>query len=191
MNALAREVSYSPASLYEYFASKEAIIEAVRRQGLQRLEKHLQLAANSECPFESLYDIASAYIAFAVQNPDYFQFVSTADARTGELGGTTHSLLLMVIMQAIEHGVQTASIRLPQGSGADEMAYAVCSLVHGFAILRLTDLRHASFDFSRTERQMLAALCEPFRAGKVKTHPVELKGKRAMEASLRPVTHEW
>src|SRR4051794_6555692 len=77
MRAIAQRIDYSAAGLYEYFASKEEIIETICRQGHRRLKDGM-LRVNPNLPIrEYLRDTGLAYIEFAVQNPDFFLLMFT------------------------------------------------------------------------------------------------------------------
>lgn len=71
---VAERIEYSPSMIYEYFASKEAILLELHREGFRLLALSLNTArGSSEDHEERLIHMAEAYWEFAMRNPELYQ----------------------------------------------------------------------------------------------------------------------
>ncbi len=164
MRALADRIDYSPAALYEYYASKEEIVVAVCDEGQRYLFDAMHQADPTLPPVEYLYQIGLAYIHFALEHPDYFLLMFT-EAPPPDMTGLSLDKVqaLMeqegaaygILVQAIQRGIDAGAFRARPGFGRDEMAYAAWTLVHGVAMLRITALRGYPADLGLADHQVL------------------------------------
>ena len=164
MRLLAERIDYSPAGLYEYFASKEEIVAAVCAEGQGYLFEAMSQADANLTPADYLYEIGLAYIQFALEHPDYFLLMFTV-APPPEIAGLPEEVVKEamrqagsaygILVQAIQRGIDQGVYRLRPGFGLDEMAYAAWTLVHGIAMLRITALRQYPADLSAADHQVL------------------------------------
>lgn len=77
---VAERIEYSPAALYEYFASKDAILTALLREGFRRLLVALQTAiASATEPETRLMRLIDGYWDFAWRNPELYQVMHGLD----------------------------------------------------------------------------------------------------------------
>ncbi len=173
MRSLAERIDYSPAGLYEYFASKEEIIGAVCDEGQRRLFEAMAQVDASLPPVEHLYGIGKAYVHFALDYPDYFLLIFTAappTAMADAAGGEVEALLRQegsaygILLHAIQRGIDEGVFFTRPGFGLDEMAYAAWTLVHGIAMLRITALRPYPVDLEAMDDQALANFMRGLRA---------------------------
>ncbi len=145
LRALARAVGLSPASLYEYFDGKEAILEAVAERGRKRLLDELRsVPADAE---HRLVELAMAYVSFARQHREDFMLLfarSQDDAVPGK-----NSPYAIWLNQA------TRELR---GQDPHIAAYGVWACAHGLAMLQLTELGAVEADFERSDRHTIEAL---------------------------------
>lgn len=164
MRALAERIDYSPAGLYEYFASKEEILAAMSDQGQQYLFEAMSGADPDLPPADYLYQIGIAYVRFALEHPDYFLLMFTV-APPPDMDGLSEEVVKEamhqegsaygILVQAIQRGINEGTFRTRPGFGLDEMAYAAWTLVHGIAMLRTTALRHYPVDLAASDHQVL------------------------------------
>jgi AcrR family transcriptional regulator len=79
MRAIARELGYSPAALYEYFPAKEDLGRALFFEGAEGLtglmERTLASLPADAAPVEAMAAIGRGYRAYARQNPELFRLV--------------------------------------------------------------------------------------------------------------------
>jgi AcrR family transcriptional regulator len=164
MRALADRIDYSPAALYEYFASKEEIVAAVCEEGQGFLYAAMDQVDRTLPPVDYLYAIGQAYIGFALEHPDYFLVMFTA-APPPEMSGVSEEAVreMMqqqgspygILLQAIQRGIDEGTFPVRPGFGLHEMGYAAWTLVHGIAMLRTTSLRTYPADLDAADHQAL------------------------------------
>ena len=72
MRKVATEVGVSAAAIYRHFDSKEALLSEVVVAGLRVLEGYLRPGLAAATPFERLQQLTRSYLAFAMEQPQYF-----------------------------------------------------------------------------------------------------------------------
>ena len=147
LRAIAREIDYSPAGLYEYFDSKEDIVHAVCDQGHRKLADAMG-SVDHDLPFpEYLRGIGQAYQHFARTNPDHFLLMFTTAPSGSELEEfMEEGSSFPILISAIERGIEEGYFK-PHPAGTEAMAMILWSSVHGLAMLEQTQLKGASLDF--------------------------------------------
>jgi AcrR family transcriptional regulator len=162
MRELAHRIDYSPAGLYEYFAGKDEIIDAICQEGHDRLAQEMD-AVDRSLPLDAyMMGIGGAYIRFAMTYPDHFLLMFTSatppemSAEPSEAweGGSSFGILVQAIQRGISEGVYEPR----PGYGWLEMAYAAWAMVHGIAMLRVTSLSEFDYDFENANREALLCL---------------------------------
>ncbi len=155
IRAIAEQIEYSPAGLYEYFGSKEEIIQAVCNQGHERLLAALLLVDKSLPASEYLIALGHAYINFALRYPDYYllMFANAPEYNLAGIGseGSGYGVLL----EAIRRGVAEGVFKRRENYGVEAMGYHAWALVHGIAMLRITYLRDYPADFETADHETL------------------------------------
>lgn len=165
IRAIADRIDYSPAGLYEYYGSKEEIISALCWEGHRMLKRSMAQVPLNLPPDEYMLEIGMTYIHFALQNPEYFLLIFSIST-TRVQGGTaiqppaemveddsSFPLLLNGVQRAMESGV----IKYLPGLGLFETAYTFWAIVHGAAMLRITNLTDLQVDFDPADRAMITA----------------------------------
>ena len=168
LREIARRADYSPAGLYEYFGSKDEIIEALVRDAGLRFFAHLNQVSKA-LPLEAyLVELGMAYIEFAHVNPDHFvlmfthyQAMPVVNLEDFAPSGDTdaYGLLMDGVQRAIDAGV----FRTHAGYGKVGITYSLWSLVHGLATLQATHLRHFRWGFSAADRHALETFVRGLR----------------------------
>lgn len=170
LREIARRADYSPAGLYEYFASKDAIVEALVCDASERFFNHLNRVAKTLSVDEYLVELGMAYIEFAHLNPDHFMLmfthyqalsvVSLSDfVPSGD--SNAYGLLMDAVQRALDNGLFQADPDYDKVS----MTYSFWSLVHGLAILQATYLRQLKWDFPAADRQAIQTFIKGLRRG--------------------------
>jgi AcrR family transcriptional regulator len=160
LRAIAHQIDYSPAGLYEYFKSKDEIIDTVCIEGLERLSTYLNRVPTDLPPSERLLELGLAYLDFARNNPQYFLLIFTTTPSDkvpfsdSVKGDTPYDILL----QAVQAVIEAENINLPPEYGLDEVAYILWAQVHGMAMLQQTVHRHFEHDFHTIDRWALEIL---------------------------------
>jgi AcrR family transcriptional regulator len=158
IRAIAQRIDYSPAGLYEYFGSKEEIVQALCTQGHERLRDQLLQVDQALPPGEYLVGLGLAYIAFARANPDYYLLMFTNPPAPVEMElMLSESSSYPVLLGAIRSGLESGAFEARPGFGLEEMAYAAWALVHGIAMLRITYLKSLPVELETADREALRA----------------------------------
>lgn len=145
LRALARAVELSPASLYEYFDGKEAILEAVADRARKRLLDVLrEVPADAE---QRLVELAMAYVGFARRHREDFMLLF-ARSNAENVPGKNSPYAIWLNQATRELG----------GADPHTAAYGVWACAHGLAMLQLTELGAVEADFDRSDRHTVQAL---------------------------------
>lgn len=147
LRGIARRVGYSPAALYEYFPSKDAIIEAVCAEIDTQLRNHVAEAIETTDMRHPLLRATLAYIDFAIQHPDDFRLLFFHNLHTS---CGARDLIQEQIILSIEQGEFIPHFDFSE----QEMTHTTWSLAHGMAMLALCREQFSS-DLSIHEEAIL------------------------------------
>ncbi len=139
MRPLGRAVGVTAPALYDYFPSKDAVLNALYAEGTDRLCDAFEAAIAASRPgVDRLTAIGRAYRRFALDNPDlYFLIFGRVDAsyRPGEAekarGHAVHEKLEKVVREAIEIGAL-------RPEDPDLICNAMWALAHGQITLEIS-----------------------------------------------------
>ena len=160
MRALADAIDYSPAALYKYYPEKQAILEALRRQGWDRLRAMNAQAAQSPLALPDLLKaLGRAYQEFATRYPEYYllMFAST-DAAPRSLEEIVHRPDFKRVTDLVQAGIDDGSFHLPPGVDALQVRFLIWFASHGMAMLKLTFLRECGPEIEAAGQQAIDAL---------------------------------
>ncbi len=75
MRKIAREIEYSPTSIYLHFDSKDALLHALIHEGMMQLHDELEATAQQhpDAPIERLRALCRCFIEFGLSNPEYYE----------------------------------------------------------------------------------------------------------------------
>jgi AcrR family transcriptional regulator len=141
MRAVARDIGYSPASLYEYFPSKAALCRALFFEGASGLSGKIRSAFDASGDGAPSSEIARAlgvaYREFALDNRELYLLVFSnpvagfvPDEHDREAASGGYDLLV----EAMRSGVQSGTMR---DLDPDVAALTSWSVVHGFVMLEI------------------------------------------------------
>jgi len=154
VRGLARDVGLSPASLYEYFEGKEAILEAVAERARGRLVDELRaIRPGAE---GGLVELAMAYVGFARRQPEDFLLLYGRGGTQGPGKGSPYAIWL-----------QRVARELGDGADVPRHAYGLWACAHGLAMLQVTALAGVDADFESGDRATLGALVSAMRTPRV------------------------
>ncbi|HXX80524.1 MAG TPA: TetR/AcrR family transcriptional regulator [Thermodesulfovibrionales bacterium] len=135
MRRIAKEIEYSPATIYLYFKDKNEILYTLHEQGFEELHKRQQAMLSIGDPLDRLKGHGFVYISFALEKPEYYDlmFIMRGPARKfmeeeWTEGRKSYEFLRRNVEECIAAGY------LPEGN-LDVAAFSVWSLVHGIVSL--------------------------------------------------------
>jgi AcrR family transcriptional regulator len=158
LRKLAERAHFSPASMYEYFDSKEALLHALATRAIAQLHARMARVPNSLRASTRLARFASCYLSFAREYPEDFllAFLLLPSKRTchhQNVEGSPYARLL----EAAHDGLADGSFAPEE---AETIAYGAWALVHGLATLQTTHLKHYDADFETADKKIIATwLC--------------------------------
>lgn len=141
MRAVAREIGYSAAALYEYFPSKAALCQALFFEGASGLSGHIRAAMEQSgetvAAGATVAAMGRAYRDYALSNPELYLLVFAnpvrefvPDERDREEASTGFEMLV----QSMRAGVDSGQMRQQDPEVA---ALSAWSVVHGFVMLEI------------------------------------------------------
>ena len=164
LREIARRIEYSPAGLYEYFANKEEIVQAVIADGFQRFATSM-FSVSTDLPVEEyLHELGMVYVRFARSNPQHYMLIfsrpelqNPVTSDNNFVSAATFQTLVDGVKRGIEDGFYPPSIDVM------ETSFGNWSIVHGIAMLIVTQCKHMDMDWEATTDQLL----RNFRTGMV------------------------
>lgn len=138
MRRIAERIDYSPAALYKYFNSKEALFDEIREQFFERLYRRMVEVAETVTEGPILCEqCLRAYVETGLEQPAHYRlafsgwFESSFDERPDSFGYAASERLDWII----EHGVQEGWFRPCDTYLA---AMSVWAGAHGLTMLAVT-----------------------------------------------------
>jgi AcrR family transcriptional regulator len=136
---VADEIEYSPSIVYEYFASKDAILLALLQEGFVLLSAQMrQVAATASDPAGRLHQLAGAYWQFARDHRELYQVMHGFAG--GAIDPAARAQAAQEVCDLVEAALigwaQQAGVALEDPLGAAEIAW---SMLHGLVSLAVID----------------------------------------------------
>lgn len=143
MRALAKEVGFGPATLYEYFKDKDEVISSIMAAGTATLASYLQRAFDRESVREQLEEVCAQYMAFADENPRLYllMFTHLSSERESVDAPMPEDNPYGAYVRIVQRGIHNGEIAAADESMAELIAFGLWSLVHGMVMLQLTHLK--------------------------------------------------
>src|SRR6266852_4075164 len=155
LRKVAERIGYSPTTIYLYFRDKDDLLFTVVDEGFVRFGHQLAAAASQEDPWERLIALGQAYVAFALQNPVYYQlmFLQRTDFLTQKQVGESQPRIasFRVLQQTVQQAIDAGVLRPGDVESYSDVFWA---LVHGMVSLAIS---MPMFDASRIQRTMETA----------------------------------
>ena len=160
LREVARQADYSPAALYEYFESREALLAVLIHEGFEALKQDISAVSTAYTPREQLKRIGLAYVNFARQQPHTFEllFIYHVNKRKqldeeAKYGNNHYALFRAAVTKVIPDASER-KIEL--------VSHSFWALVHGLAMLQITYLQHFDADFARVNAASLESFIDGF-----------------------------
>ncbi|MBN8701884.1 MAG: TetR/AcrR family transcriptional regulator [Bacteroidetes bacterium] len=139
IRSIAKEIEFSPATLYLYYKDKNELLYDLHTEGFKLLFARMVPLANIKDPMQRIYKTGLAYLNFAFENPEYYElmFMMTAPMecmtdKDWKEGDQAFGFLV----SSIEECKQKGHFKKHE-SGS--LAYLLWSNVHGLASLKIKD----------------------------------------------------
>lgn len=127
LREVARRNDYSPAAIYEYFSSKEKLIDEVAIRITNQFASKLGLARNSEDPITA---IALAYVNFAKEHQEDFLLIFGERRSVSEhLGSKIYQVFVNTFLSTMQGSEKEKGAK---------RAYKLWVAIHGLAMLQIT-----------------------------------------------------
>ncbi len=163
LREVARQADYSPAALYEYFESREALLAVLIQEGFDALNQNILAVSTELTPREQLKHIGLAYVNFARHQPQTFELLFNYHINQrkqldeeAKYGNNHYAFFRAAITKVIPE-VSERKVEL--------VSYSFWALVHGLAMLQITYLQHFDADFERVNAVTLENFIDGFAEG--------------------------
>lgn len=137
MRRVARRVGVSATAIYRYYRDKDELLEAVTEEGFARFEEYLRRAAGAT-PLERLRSIVLAYVDFAIDHPNHYDFIFVAArANTRQFPrdfDERRSVTFELVREQVAEGMECGQLA---PDDAPEATLTIWATLHGFAALYL------------------------------------------------------
>lgn len=164
MRGLADRVDYSAAGLYEYFDSKDDIIDAVCGEGDRRLQLLLREVSAALAPIQYLVELGLAYIRFAKENEEHFllMYTQVPEGPTLPFKMLEYNETYQILIDGVKRSFESGDISTRPTFDLDDIAYGLWAAAHGMAMLQLTSLKIVDYEFQSADRVTLEAIVKGF-----------------------------
>lgn len=159
LRAIARRIDYSPAGLYEYFDSKEEIVDTLCARGNSQLSRFLRRVPADLPLDEYMAQLLEAYIDFARQNPELYSLMfNQLTIGVTEIPVEFHpDDSFTILIRAVQRGKDEGLLQVSDDYGVFEISYSLWAMAHGMAMLQVNYMRDFNFDFASADRNAVQA----------------------------------
>lgn len=156
---IAKEIEYSPGTIYLYFKDKDQLFFDLHAKGFARFRSEFEKAGYVEDPFQRVLFIGRSYIDFGLNNPEMYDLMfimrspmnhlDSEKSESWHLGKGAFQILEDTVAECLANG----SIRK---GDAKAIAYGLWGQVHGLVSLSIRD-RLKMHDVGNDREQILSA----------------------------------
>ena len=139
---IAKEIEYSPGTIYLYFKDKDELFFDLHAEGFKKFKAEFERSDFLEDPYQRLVYIGRSYIEFALQNPEMYDLMFIMLSPMNHLEGeeTESWHLGHGAFQILEHTVQACLEKgLIKGKDYKAVSYAMWGQVHGLVSLAIRE----------------------------------------------------
>lgn len=154
LRQVAREIGYTPTTIYLYFKDKDDLLFHVVIEGFKNFGSMLQAGYDSgRTPIERLVGIGRAYVRFGLENPLHYRlmFMERSEflGRQPPPGFEAPVNAFKILLATVEECMQSGQLKEADPFAA---AVAVWAVVHGYVALRLNMPNLLPSDGTEVER---------------------------------------
>ncbi len=139
MRKVAEQIEYSAPAIYEYYASKEAILLALTQVGFGLLLDRLR-AVSAEQPRERILQLVDGYWAFAMESPELYQVMYGLDGApisTGEPPAEARAVFALLREAVALYREEPVPPESAQPTGLDGDVEILWATLHGLVSLTM------------------------------------------------------
>ena len=139
---IAKEIEYSPGTIYLYFKDKDELFFDLHALGFQKFKAEFERSGYLDDPYQRLIYIGRGYIDFALRNPELYDLMfimlspmnhlEEEKADSWHLGHGAFLILEETVRQCLEQG-------LIKGGDYKAVSYAMWGQVHGLVSLAIRE----------------------------------------------------
>lgn len=138
---IADEVEYSPATIYLYFADKDAILHELMEMGFGVMNEYMMDSYAEKDPIKRIHTIGHAYIRFGLENKDWYELMFNSDKPMKHIEKCCEDwdqgmAMFAFLTQTCKEALNQLEI---QDVESDILALHLWSSVHGLVNLYLTE----------------------------------------------------
>ncbi len=158
MRAIGRELNLSATALYRYYASKEALLAAIRAEGFRQLEQRLRAAQEGDTSAEAVVARAiRTYLDFALESRSLYSLMYELDQAQVTEDPSVAINRRAAFAQA-EHIAQRLLSDAGRQGDPNELAHLFWIGAHGLAALALANQLDLGKDFTALVDPLLRTL---------------------------------
>ena len=162
IRALADSIDYTPGALYEYFRSKEDLIDAVRADCFESLNDFIAARIQSaQDAAEMLLLGGLAYIEYAGLHPQEYHIMFNMEPSRAT-SGEQRQIAMRSLLEIIRVGIAQGQFVVSAGYDDTVIAYHCWATVHGIASLQTTLLLAERPDIQDVIRSILQKVINGF-----------------------------
>lgn len=143
MRGIAAEIDYTPTAIYHHFASKEDLVTQLCHGDFVHLARHFVKAAAIADPIARIRAIGEAYLDFAIQYPNHYEFMFMAKlpahAKDSErpVQDNPEEDAYAFLRRACAEAIEQKRAR-PELTDADTLCQILWAALHGLISIHLT-----------------------------------------------------
>jgi AcrR family transcriptional regulator len=165
LREIARTAGFSPASLYEYFDGKDAIVQTLAARASGSLRMALEKASKQGGERARLEALGAAYVAWAKSHAEDFLllFSQLPSKRQSFPDAPAVDSPYLLVLEAVRRAREAGAVRIGDDEDVERLAYGLWAAAHGMAMLQLSHLKTFKADFVAADRKVFAALFEGWK----------------------------
>ncbi|WP_298547857.1 TetR/AcrR family transcriptional regulator [uncultured Aquimarina sp.] len=138
IRSIAKEIEYSPRTIYLYFKDKDALLYEISVKAFTLFKKEFESVLSIKKPIDRLKQLNQRYVKFAIEHPAYYDLMfilnepmQSDQTESGwDIGMSAHQILLDIITDCIKDGYF-------KNMNAEAVAFSIWSYVHGMVSLKI------------------------------------------------------
>ena len=135
MRGIAAKIEYSPGTIYLYFQNKNDIMLQLCYQGFERLLAHQDKLEKIADPLERLSAGGRYYLAFALENPEFYELMFTTTEVLRDSGPDQEAAPLRAFRKFAENVKACLDAGIFSAGEVETTAIALWATLHGLASL--------------------------------------------------------